>query len=211
MREPAANATLREENAREQILEAAAAEFREKGYAGASMRIIAKRLGVTAPGIYYYFKDKQSLLFSCLEMTMSDLVFDAKEAVAACHDDPIAQLDAFIDTHIRFNLERVNMDLNAAYIRMHGFGTLQNAINDVQAAAIREVEKTHLDTLRDILRCGEEAGLFSLDELTPTAFAIISVAEQVPTWFNPAGRLGLQGAVEHTVRMAHRMAGYKEQ
>ncbi len=195
---------------RKQILRAAEAEFREKGYAGASMRLIAKRLGVTAPGIYYYFRDKQSLLFSCLESTIRKLVVDGQQASAAHPDDPVAQLDAFIETHIRFNLEHFALDLNAAYTRLHGFGALQNAINSEQAATIREVEKAHLNTLRDILRRGQEKGLFQPVDLTPTAFAIISVAEQVHTWFNPAGRLPLEGVIQHTARMARRMVGFKD-
>lgn len=44
------------------ILDAAAAEFSQKGYAKASVRQIAQAAGVTTGAIYYYYKDKGDLL-----------------------------------------------------------------------------------------------------------------------------------------------------
>jgi AcrR family transcriptional regulator len=50
---------------REQILDAACAVFGEKGYAGASMRDIARAVGVTEGLIYHYFSGKQELIHAC--------------------------------------------------------------------------------------------------------------------------------------------------
>src|SRR5579862_3159430 len=50
---------------REQILEAALQVFAEKGYEGASIRDISRKVGVTEGLIYHYFDGKAHLMYSC--------------------------------------------------------------------------------------------------------------------------------------------------
>lgn len=49
------------------ILNAAAAEFAERGFPGARMEDIAARVGVTKPVIYRYFKGKEALLEALID------------------------------------------------------------------------------------------------------------------------------------------------
>ena len=56
-----------ENNARERLLETATELFAEKGYAGASVREIVKKAGVSKPVLYYYFKSKEGLFYAILE------------------------------------------------------------------------------------------------------------------------------------------------
>jgi AcrR family transcriptional regulator len=56
------------EDRRAQILNAALKLFAEKGFQGASNKEIAKAAGNISPGlIYFYFKNKEDLLFALLE------------------------------------------------------------------------------------------------------------------------------------------------
>lgn len=50
---------------REQILDAAVKLFSEKGYAGASIRDLAREIGVTEGLLYHYFSSKEQLLEAC--------------------------------------------------------------------------------------------------------------------------------------------------
>jgi AcrR family transcriptional regulator len=52
---------------REDILSAAAVVYGEVGYHGASMREIAKRVGMSHAGLLYYFPTKEALLAAVLE------------------------------------------------------------------------------------------------------------------------------------------------
>jgi len=52
---------------REQLLEAAATVFAERGYNGASMEAIATEAGVTKGALYWNFESKADLFFSLLE------------------------------------------------------------------------------------------------------------------------------------------------
>jgi AcrR family transcriptional regulator len=53
------------EERREQILDAALRVFSEKGYAGASIRDIAREVGVTEGLLYHYFESKDQLMQAC--------------------------------------------------------------------------------------------------------------------------------------------------
>ncbi|WP_067814702.1 TetR/AcrR family transcriptional regulator [Nocardia inohanensis] len=53
--------------ARERILRAALELFAERGYAGTSIAAVAKRAGLSAPGVLHHFGDKRALLIAVLE------------------------------------------------------------------------------------------------------------------------------------------------
>jgi AcrR family transcriptional regulator len=54
-------------SARARVLEAAAAEFAERGYGGASLQSIANRAGLTRGAIYWNFNDKQDLFLTLVD------------------------------------------------------------------------------------------------------------------------------------------------
>ena len=66
MRNTAAASTL-ENNSRERLLETATELFAEKGYAGASVREIVEKAGVSKPVLYYYFKSKEGMFYAILD------------------------------------------------------------------------------------------------------------------------------------------------
>ena len=66
MQNTAAASTL-EINSRERLLETATELFAEKGYAGASVREIVEKAGVSKPVLYYYFKSKEGLFYAILD------------------------------------------------------------------------------------------------------------------------------------------------
>jgi AcrR family transcriptional regulator len=51
---------------REEILDAARAEFAEAGYTGASIRAVARRAGVDPALVYHYFTGKAELFVACV-------------------------------------------------------------------------------------------------------------------------------------------------
>jgi TetR/AcrR family transcriptional regulator len=92
----------------EQILLAAAAEFAERGYAGARVDRIARRARVNKAMLYYHFRSKQELYRTLLRRTFV-VVAERLAAIAASGADPSAKLDraiaaiaGFIDEHAFF-------------------------------------------------------------------------------------------------------------
>ncbi|MFE6924451.1 TetR family transcriptional regulator [Nocardia sp. NPDC057663] len=55
------------------VLAAAIDSFVETGYHGATMRSIAQRAGMSVPGVYHHYRDKQDLLVRALDLTMDEL------------------------------------------------------------------------------------------------------------------------------------------
>ncbi|MEV5650985.1 TetR family transcriptional regulator [Nocardia sp. NPDC052254] len=55
------------------VLSAAIDSFVETGYHGATMRSIAERAGMSVPGVYHHYHDKQELLVRALDLTMDEL------------------------------------------------------------------------------------------------------------------------------------------
>jgi len=60
-------------NQRTKILEAAARVFRERGFRGATTKLIAWESGVSEGAIYYHFASKRELLLCVLDHIMSDV------------------------------------------------------------------------------------------------------------------------------------------
>ncbi|WP_432770039.1 MAG: TetR/AcrR family transcriptional regulator [Sphingopyxis sp.] len=75
------------------ILQAAAAMFRDHGYAGASVDAIAAASGISGPGIYRYFSGKAELLLALLESAVADTV----AAIDVVPDRPAQTSDALAD------------------------------------------------------------------------------------------------------------------
>jgi len=62
------------------VLAAAIDSFVETGYHGATMRSIAERAGMSVPGMYHHYRDKQELLVRALDLTMDELHWRVRAA-----------------------------------------------------------------------------------------------------------------------------------
>ncbi|MFI1465291.1 TetR family transcriptional regulator [Nocardia carnea] len=62
------------------VLAAAISAFVETGYHGATMRSIARRAGMSVPGVYHHYRDKQQLLVRALDLTMNELHWRVRAA-----------------------------------------------------------------------------------------------------------------------------------
>src|SRR6185503_7554560 len=83
------------------ILKSAAAAFRRLGYHGATVEQIAAALHMKKGNLYYYFKNKEEILFACHQYSLDRLMelLDAVERSSATPDDKLRQLIvAFVHT-----------------------------------------------------------------------------------------------------------------
>src|SRR6476659_8293693 len=82
---------------REQILQAAAQLFAERGSRAVGVDDVGAAVGVTGPAIYRHFASKDAMLAEMLLRSSERLRAGGTERVAAAGDDPAAQLRALID------------------------------------------------------------------------------------------------------------------
>src|SRR5689334_988624 len=63
-----------EASTRVEILKSAAAAFRRLGYHGATVEQIAAALHMKKGNLYYYFKNKEEILFACHQYSLDRLM-----------------------------------------------------------------------------------------------------------------------------------------
>ena len=67
-------APAQNESTRVQILQSAAAAFRTHGYHGATVQRIAASLRMEKGNLYYYFRNKEEILFACHQYSLDRLI-----------------------------------------------------------------------------------------------------------------------------------------
>lgn len=87
-------------------LAAAIDAFVETGYHGATVRTLARRAGMSVPGVYHHYRDKQALLVRALDLTMDELHWRVRAAreegdTAAARVALIVEALALFHTHRR--------------------------------------------------------------------------------------------------------------
>ena len=75
------------------ILKGAAKLFAERGYSGASVKMIADACGMSKALLYHYYTDKEELLFDILETHLEGLVSVVEGAAEEDEAEPRARLE----------------------------------------------------------------------------------------------------------------------
>ncbi len=79
------------------ILEKAIPLFASAGYAGVSMRNIARAVGITQAALYHHYPDKQSLYLAAMGYAFSDKAVGITDALQS-DGKPAERLERFIDS-----------------------------------------------------------------------------------------------------------------
>jgi AcrR family transcriptional regulator len=94
--------SLREKKAakkKEEILRSAASVLAEKGFQGTTMEDVAANLLMTKGSMYYYFKNKEDLLYQCHQMIMQ-MSMEKIEEVINSDLPPTQKLKKAVKSHV---------------------------------------------------------------------------------------------------------------
>lgn len=160
--------------------------FAQNGYAAVSMRQIAADVGVQAGALYNYTPDKQALLFALMKQHMDELL--AARRMQKIAEGPMAALENFALFHIRFHLDRPD----AVFI---AYMELRNLTSE-NFARIEHLRGLYEDELTQILRAGQDSGVFEVADLKVATRAVIAMLTGVTTWYRDSGTLS-RGDVEN--------------
>src|SRR5215831_15684504 len=86
---------------RVEILKSAAAAFRRLGYHGATVEQIAAALHMKKGNLYYYFKNKEEILFACHQYSLdqlTQLLHDVQHSGLRTDEKLRRLIDAFVHT-----------------------------------------------------------------------------------------------------------------
>lgn len=181
------------------VLKEALSLFALHGYAAVSMRQIASNCGLQAGALYNHFPTKQSILQGLMVSHMEDLL--AALEASALPDEPIAALDAFTRFHIHYHIGRPE-EVFIAYMELRN-------LESAPYAQVMRLRQRYERVLRGILRDGQGANCFTIDDVSVTAMAIISMMTGVNTWYRYGGRLSVKEVEEIYVNLVRSVVGLK--
>ena len=168
---------IRNGDMRLEILKSAAAAFRRRGYYGASVDEIASALHMTKGNLYYYFKDKEDILFACHEFALDLLLRMLKKVEESSHP-PQEKLRRVIVSFVHMMID----ELRGTALTM-----------DVQALSASRRQKViakrdRFDRgIRRIITAGIKTRVFRNADPKLTTFAILGSINWIPYWFDPQG------------------------
>jgi TetR/AcrR family transcriptional regulator len=165
------------ESKRVEILKTADAAFRRRGYHGASVDEIAGALSMTKGNLYYYFKNKEDILYACHDYSLNLIlgVMDGIRAEDIPADEKLRRLViAFVHLIIdELHSTALTLDLQA-----------------LSPSLLKKViaRRDRFDRgLRAIIQEGVDEGRFAPADTKLVAFAIMGAVNWIPKWFNPEG------------------------
>lgn len=165
---------------REDILEAAAQVFRQKGYHGASMEDIAKAVNLQKPSLYHHVSSKQDILLALLNRAL-ELLLERISAISMQDLPADKKLQEMVRVYLSILAE--NMDLSAVLLFEH------RSLERKQHA--RHVpNRDRFESLwRSVLEEGVATGLFVCEDPALTTRAILGILNWTITWYRPDGAL----------------------
>lgn len=173
---------------RERIVRAAADIYREHGYEGATMIAIARRLDMTAPALYWYFKSKEEILMAFLEHTIADLIAHVRARLQA--QEPARRLRQFMEAYVEWQLQQ--QELSAAYERIYALGQLRNSLPEPQRQRVKALEREFYGLCESLVAAVRGRRERSAPGRAALAFALIGMVEHLIAWYRPNGKLSVR-------------------
>jgi len=178
------------ENRRDLLLRAAARLFREKGYARATIRDLARAIDLQSGSIFHYFDSKDAILFSVMERAIIDAIERMETAVASAND-PSSRLRALIRAELGLIHHEETRD--GMEVTFYAWESLSEEARGALLALRDRYEAIWMTELR----AADDAGLISGD---PALLRRFLTGSQVWTvkWFRTDGPLSLDALADET-------------
>jgi TetR/AcrR family transcriptional regulator len=138
---------------RDTILAAATASFAERGFDGARIDEIAQRAGVPKNLLYYHFGDKDGLFTAVLEL-MYETIRARQNDLHIRDLDPVEGMRQLVLFTGRIWVQ------HPEFMRLVHSENIHNARHIRASKRIASMYSPLMDTLRDLVERGQEAGLF---------------------------------------------------
>lgn len=160
-----------------EILKSAAAAFRRRGYHGASVDEIASALEMTKGNLYYYFKNKEEILYACHDYSL-DLLLELMAEVKAEPTTPEAKLRRLVLAFVHLILD----ELQGTALTLDPEALSPPLFKKVIA------KRDEFDQgMRAIIQQGMDQGGFAPGDPKMIEFAIMGAVNWIAKWYAPDG------------------------
>jgi AcrR family transcriptional regulator len=186
---------------RQAIEDVASGLFREHGYAGTSIRDIARALSVQGASLYAHVTSKEDVLWSIVERAAArfEAAADAAQAAAEARrpGDPAEALAALVRAH----LEVLTADVGEASVFVHEWRFL----GPERRREVLDRRDAYQARFRRRIEEGISIGAFAMTDPSIAASTILSALNGIATWYDPDGRLPAGRIADHLVDLSLRM------
>jgi len=163
---------------REDILEAAAQIFSQKGFHAASMQDIAQAVNLQKASLYYHVSSKQEILLALLDQAL-DMLIKQIESVMAQPLPVDEKLRRAMGVYLQTMLD--NFDLAAVLLLEHRSLEPQYHIRHIP-------RRDRFERLwRDLIQEGQDLEVFNCKDPALVTRAILGVMNWTITWYRPDG------------------------
>jgi AcrR family transcriptional regulator len=157
---------------RTEILEGAMTAMRDHGLHRAGMREIARAAGFSTGNLYYYFRNKQELVYACQDRALDELL----EALECARPRPDAgeQLASLIEGHL--------------HVVMSGGASLHLDLDELSGPQFKKIVQKrdkYERGVRDLIADGQRAGAVRAGDPKLMAFALLGALNWVARWYRP--------------------------
>lgn len=162
---------------REAVLKTAVRLFNEKGFHATSLDDVARRLNVTKPTIYHYFKSKDEVLFECCRMGLEQIEAAVAEEVRASGNGR-ERLRVLMEKYA----EIMTQDFGMSLIR-----TSDADLSEESWLELRRLKSRVDQTLRATIAEGVADGSLAPCDVRLAAFTIAGALNWIALWYDPQG------------------------
>ena len=168
---------------REDILEAAAQVFRQKGFHGASMNDIADATSLKKASLYHHVSSKQEILLEILDRALQ-LLLDRISSITNRNIPADKKLRLMVQEYLQILVD--NIDLASVLLFEH------RSLERRQHARHVPNRDKFEQLWKDVIAEGVSARLFACANPALTARALLGQLNWTITWFRADGELSIE-------------------
>ena len=159
------------------IMRGAAAAFRDRGYAATSVRDIARLSGMAPGNLYYYFRNKEDILYFCQDYSLDVLLRQARR-VRRRRVGPEDKIRELIHCQVLCMLDELHG--SAGHIEFH-------AITAQRLRRIITKRDEYERMVRSVVEQGVRAGRFVRADPKLVTLAILGAVNWTARWYRSGG------------------------
>jgi len=177
---------------RELLIQAAVDLFAQKGFTETSVRDIGKAAKVNTSLVYYYFKDKEEILYNIIERSTRDLIAVLKE-IQTKESDPLEGLRKMVVRHVVFSREswKVTKLISVDSYQLHG--QRKNQCIRIQ----REIYNMYMKQLQQL----NASRVLQDINLTVLNFVIFGMINWFYRWYKSGKSLNEEDVAEQMIKI----------
>ncbi len=177
---------------KEEIMKIATKLFSEGGYDNTSTRELAKAAGLSIAGVYYFFQNKEEILFNIINLSFDGFLGAVQNAIRK-DDNPKINITRIIDNMVK---EVVGHKMEMTLLLNES-----KRLNPEQLIIINNKKSEVFKLIKNEITLLNNQGLLMNINLTYVTFALFALITYIHQWFDPRGPLSTEEFAAETTKL----------